>query len=241
MGRTNCCRKLEVLGVHREGGACEFIAVPEGNVVPADGLTTGQAAMVEFLAIGAHGVRRSGAGRDSRVAIVGAGPIGIAAAIFCKARGAHVTIIDRVDSRLAFCRDHVGVDAAFEASRDLRDRLATATGDEFFDVVIDATGSPAAMQEGFSYVGHGGSYVLLSIVRADISFNDPEFHKRETTLLGSRNATREDFETVLDAMRAGHVPMKALATHSCALGDAPGLIPGWSRAEVGVIKAIVEV
>src|SRR3954447_14959232 len=85
MGKTNCCRKLEVLGVHREGGACEFIAVPERNVVPADGLTASQASMMEFLAIGAHGVRRSGAGAGSRVAVVGAGPIGISAAIFCKA------------------------------------------------------------------------------------------------------------------------------------------------------------
>ena len=78
-------------------------------------------------------------------------------------------------------------------------------------------------------------------MRADISFNDPEFHKRETTLLGSRNATREDFETVLDAMRPGKVPMAALASHSGSLGEAPGLIPGWSRPESGVIKAIVAI
>jgi 2-desacetyl-2-hydroxyethyl bacteriochlorophyllide A dehydrogenase len=230
-----------VLGVHREGGACEFIAVPERNVVPADGLTASQASMVEFLAIGAHGVRRSGAGAGSRVAVVGAGPIGISAAIFCKARGAEVSVIDRVPSRLAFSETHLGVDRVFEASADLNERLSEATDGEFFDVVIDATGSPAAMQEGFGLVGHGGSYVLLSIVRADISFNDPEFHKRETTLLGSRNATREDFETVLDAMRSGKVPMAALASHSGSLGDAPALIPGWSRPDAGVIKAIVAV
>ena len=127
------------------------------------------------------------------------------------------------------------------ATADLKDRLARATDGDFFDIVIDATGSPAAMQEGFAYVGHGGTYVLLSIVRADITFNDPEFHKRETTLLGSRNATRADFETVLDAMRAGKVPMTALASHAGALADAPGLIPGWSRPEAGVIKAILDV
>ena len=131
--------------------------------------------MVEFLAIGAHGVQRSGAGPESRAAVVGAGPIGIAAAIFAKARGAEVSVIDMNTRRLTFCRDQVGVDHVFEASPDLDDRLTAATDGEFFDIVVDATGSTAAMTKGFSYVGHGGTYVLLSIVRADITFNDPEF------------------------------------------------------------------
>jgi 2-desacetyl-2-hydroxyethyl bacteriochlorophyllide A dehydrogenase len=241
IGKTNCCQKLEVLGVHRDGGACEYLCVPERNVVPADGLTASQAAMVEFLAIGAHGVRRSAAGRETRAVIVGAGPIGIAAAIFAKALGANVTVVDMNVRRLAFCESEIGVDHVVEASADSHERLGLATGGDYYDVVVDATGSPAAMQKGFGLVGHGGSYVLLSLVRADIAFNDPEFHKRETTLLGSRNATREDFETVLAAMRNGKVPMEALATHAGGIDEAPQLIPGWSRPEAGVIKAIVEV
>jgi 2-desacetyl-2-hydroxyethyl bacteriochlorophyllide A dehydrogenase len=239
-GKTNCCQRLQVLGVHRDGGACEYIAVPERNVVPASDLSFDEAAMVEFLAIGAHGVERSGAGPTSRVAVVGAGPIGIAAAIFAKARGAEVSVIDMNVRRLAFCRDRIHVDRTFAVSPDIDDRLKTATDGDFFDVVLDATGNPAAMAKGFAYVGHGGTYVLLSIVRADITFNDPEFHKRETSLLGSRNATRRDFETVLDAMRAGKVPVEALASHRAGLDEAPGLIPSWSRPEAGVIKALVE-
>jgi len=241
LGRTNCCRRLEVLGVHRDGGACDHVSVPAANVVPAQGLGIDEAALVEFLAIGAHGVRRSGAGRDTQAVIVGAGPIGIAAAIFAKARGAHVTVVDLNPRRLAFCESEIGVDHVVEASPDMHERLGLATGGDYFDVVIDATGSPAAMQRGFSLVGHGGSYVLLSLVRAEIAFDDPEFHKRETTLLGSRNATREDFETVLAAMRAGKVPTGALITHTGRLEEAPRLIPAWSKPEAGVIKAVVEV
>ncbi|MGO4524205.1 zinc-binding alcohol dehydrogenase family protein [Microvirga sp. 2MCAF35] len=240
-GKTNCCQNLQVLGVHRDGGACEYIAVPERNVVRATGLSLDEAAMVEFLAIGAHGVWRSGANAASRVAVVGAGPIGISAAIFAKVRGAQVSVLDMNAGRLAFCRDKIGVDHVFEVSPDIDDRLKTATGGDFFDIVIDATGSPKAMMKGFSYVGHGGTYVLLSIVRADITFNDPEFHKRETSLLGSRNATRQDFETVLDVMRGGGVPTAALASHHGSLDDAPELIPRWSAPEAGVIKALVEV
>jgi threonine dehydrogenase-like Zn-dependent dehydrogenase len=127
-----------------------------------------------------------------------------------------------------------------KVSSDLDERLKTATDGDFFDVVLDATGSPKAMMMGFSYVGHGGTYVLLSIVRADVTFNDPEFHKRETSLLGSRNATRHDPETVLNAMRDGRVPAAALASHRSSLDEAPGLISTWSRPEAGVIKALVE-
>jgi 2-desacetyl-2-hydroxyethyl bacteriochlorophyllide A dehydrogenase len=239
-GKTNCCQHLQVLGVHRDGGACEYIAVPERNVVPVNGLGLDEAAMVEFLAIGAHGVRRSGAGPRSRVAVVGAGPIGIAASIFAKARGAEVFALDMDVQRLAFCKDKIGVDHAFEVSPDIDDHLRAATDGDFFDVVLDATGSPKGMMKGFSYIGHGGTYVLLSIVRADITFNDPEFHKRETALLGSRNATREDFDTVLTAMRNGKVPVAALASHRGNLDEAPELIPTWSTSKAGVIKGLVE-
>ncbi|WP_413993062.1 zinc-binding alcohol dehydrogenase family protein [Labrys okinawensis] len=240
-GKTNCCQRLEVLGVHRDGGACDYIAVPEANVIPAEGLTASQAAMVEFLAIGAHGVSRGGIGGSDRVVVVGAGPIGIAGAIFAKAAGAHVSVVDLNARRLAFCQDELGADAVFEASPDILERLGQATDGDYFDCVIDATGSPAAMQKGFNLVGHGGRYVLLSLVRADITFNDPEFHKRETTLFASRNAVRADFETVLSAMRGGKVPMQALASHSGSLDEAPVLIPPWSKPEAGVIKAILSV
>src|SRR3712207_5223665 len=150
--KTNCCQNLQVLGVHRDGGACEYLAVPERNVVPATGLGLDEAAKVEFLAIGAHGVERSGAGPTSRVAVVGAGPIGIAAAIFAKARGAEVSVLDMNTRRLAFCKDKIGVDHAFEVSSDIDERLKIATDGDFFDVVLDATGSPKAMMKGFSYV-----------------------------------------------------------------------------------------
>ena len=122
-GRTNCCQRLQVLGVHRDGGACGFVAVPERNVVSADGLSVEHAAMVEFLAIGAHGIRRSGLNATSRVAVVGAGPIGIAATIFAKARGAAVSVLDVNPTRLAFCQDKLGADHVFEVSGDIQGAL----------------------------------------------------------------------------------------------------------------------
>nr|WP_187633774.1 alcohol dehydrogenase catalytic domain-containing protein [Paraburkholderia podalyriae] len=96
-----------------------------------------------------------------------------------------------------------------------------------------------AMERGLQFVAHGGKYVLVSIVSERISFADPEFHKRETTLLASRNAAVADFETVLDAMRAGKIPSAALNTHVVELADLPGEFPELLNPDAGVIKALV--
>ena len=219
----------------------EFLSVPSRNVVPAAGLSMDQAAMLEFLAIGAHGVRRADATPDDRVLIVGAGPIGMAAAIFALSREAEVSVLDLNNQRLAFCRDVLGVAHAVEARDGVEKHLAKLTDGAFYDVVIDAAGSPAAMEKSFDLVAHAGRYVLLSIVQARIGFVDPEFHKRETTLLSSRNATREDFVTVIAAIKAGKVPTGKLASHRAPLAAAAEAIPVWATQESGTIKALVEV
>lgn len=239
-GKTNCCIKLQVLGVHRDGAFTEYLTVPQGFVHKADGVSLDQAAMVEFLAIGAHAVRRAGVRPAHRVLVVGAGPIGMAAVIFSKLHDAQVTVLETRRDRLDFCAEHLKASACVQVGPDDEQRLAELTGGEFFDVVFDATGNPKAMERGFKFVAHGGAYVLISIVGANISFSDPEFHKRETTLLGSRNATAEDFEIVLAEMRAGRIPDAALNTHRMALADVPGGFEKLLDPAQGVVKAIVE-
>jgi 2-desacetyl-2-hydroxyethyl bacteriochlorophyllide A dehydrogenase len=240
-GLTNCCRNIAVLGVHRDGGMAEFVAVPEANVVPTGDISLDDAAMIEFLAIGAHGVRRGRIDASDAVLVVGAGPIGMGAIIFAKARGSHVTVMDSRPDRLGFTTEKLDADEAVVAAEDAERRLSDITGRDFFDVVIDATGNAAAMQRGFGFVGHGGRYVLVSVVRDAISFSDPEFHKRETTLLASRNAQPEDFAEVVRQMIAGNVPTRALNTHRGPIEETPSLLPSWMRPESGVIKAILEV
>jgi 2-desacetyl-2-hydroxyethyl bacteriochlorophyllide A dehydrogenase len=240
-GKTNCCTRLEVLGVHRDGALAEFVSVPAEFVIPVDGLSLDQAAMIEFLSIGAHAVRRADVKPGQRVLVVGAGPIGLAACLFSKLRGAHVTAVDARQDRLAFARDAVGIDQSVSLSDETAALLSAQTDGDFFDIVFDATGNPKAMEAGFRYVAHGGTYTLISVVSADISFADPEFHKRETTLLASRNATMEDFQTVIDAMRQGNVPTDAFASHRATLDEIPDALPRWIDPASGVIKAIVEI
>ncbi len=240
-GVTNACQNIAVLGVHRDGGMCEYLCVPEGNVISAGKASLDEAAMIEFLAIGAHGVKRSGIQASDRVLVVGSGPIGMSAIIFAKARGADVTVMDVREDRLAFTIDALGANRILLANEDAEAQAKRLTDGDFFDVVIDATGNAGAMQRGFGFVAHAGRYVLVSVVRQDITFSDPEFHKRETTLFASRNAQPDDFAEVVRQMEAGRVPTAALNTHRGPLSDAPGLFTEWLRPEARVIKAILEV
>ena len=118
-------------------------------------------------------------------------------------------MLDPRADRLDFCRDVLGLGEGLAVDADTRERLAERTGGDFFDLVFDATGNTAAMEQSFGWVAHGGTLVLVGVVRTDLGFSDPDFHRRELTLKGSRNATIEDFREVLAAIRAGSIPVAA--------------------------------
>jgi 2-desacetyl-2-hydroxyethyl bacteriochlorophyllide A dehydrogenase len=238
--RTNCCMQLSVLGVHRDGGLAQFVCVPEAFVFSARGISLDEAAMIEFLAIGAHAARRADVRPGQRVLVSGGGPIGIACALFAKLRGGNVAVVDSRPERLALCREKLGIGNVLNLSDDIHSRLLSLTEGDMFDVVFDATGNAQAMENGFRYIAHGGTYVLVSVVSADIKFSDPEFHKREATLMGSRNATAEDFDLVLQHIRAGNIPTADLGTHRVLMQDLPATLPQWINPEAKVIKAMVE-
>ena len=240
-GKTNCCSRIQVLGVHCDGGMAEFLSVPKRFVHKAEGITLDQAAMIEFLAIGAHAVRRAQPVPGQQILVVGAGPIGLAVAIFAIEAGASVVMLDPRADRLAFSAAHLAVAATVQVGPDDEARLSSLSGGNGFDVVFDATGNAKAMERGFAFVAHGGTYVLVSIVAGEIRFFDPEFHKRETSLLGSRNATIEDFAHVMASMRAGTIPTRALCTHRMNFQDVPGSFRELLDPGGGVVKALIEI
>jgi 2-desacetyl-2-hydroxyethyl bacteriochlorophyllide A dehydrogenase len=230
-GKPNCCVSLSVLGVHRDGGMTGLLAVPAGNLVRAPGLSVDECATVEFLAIGAHAVRRGSVSERDRVLVVGAGPIGLGAALFARLAGAEVTLYDR-DA------DRAGTVAAISGATALPFGQDPARE---YDVVFDATGNARAMESGFDHVANGGRYVLVSIVTETIAFRDPDFHRKEMTLLASRNATQADFERVMDAIRAGAVAVERLITQRTSLSDAVRDMPRWVTEKTGLIKALIEI
>ena len=105
-GKPNCCVKISVLGVHQDGGMQQLISIPAANLIQSDGLTADECATVEFLAIGAHAVRRGVVSKEDRVLVVGAGPIGLGAALFASLSGAKVAVLDRDPERASAARIH---------------------------------------------------------------------------------------------------------------------------------------
>ena len=240
-GKPNCCTKIAVLGVHRDGGMAAQLALPVGNLIPAPGFSADECAMVEFLAIGAHAVHRAAVVADDRALVVGAGPIGLGVALFAALSGADVTIADREPQRLAAAERLVPNIRTQIAGDDAAARFAEITSGDGFDAVFDATGSRASIEAGFQHVAHGGRYTLVSIVKGEINFVDADFHRKEVTLLGSRNALRQDFEQVMQAIRAGQVRAEDWITHRTTLSRAVDDLPRWARDKSGLIKAVIEI
>jgi 2-desacetyl-2-hydroxyethyl bacteriochlorophyllide A dehydrogenase len=240
-GKPNCCTRISVLGVHQDGGMQELIGVPEANLISAPGLSIDGCATVEFLAIGAHAVRRGGVMGEDTALVIGAGPIGLGTALFAKLAGAaKVALVDRDAERAKSTAAIIGVDA-ITFGDGLDQSVADYTLGNGFDVVFDATGNQSSMQRGFDFVAHGGRYVLVSVIKDQITFSDPDFHRRELTLLGSRNATSEDFARVISAIKDGNVPLEKIITHRTGLADAVHNLPLWAHKKTGLIKALIEI
>ena len=237
-GTPNCCETLKVLGVHIDGGMTEEIAVPPDHLYPAGNIALRDAAMVEFLTIGAHAVRRSEISAGQRALVSGAGPIGLGTAIFAEIAGAQVTVLDAAADKVAAARG-LGFSAS-ELSEVNGEafKLARGTG---FDIVLDATGSLRSMAAAISYVRNGGALTLVGVTSGDLVWPDSEVHRRELTIRASRNATEADFMHVMRSIETGRVPTTKLATHATDLDKVSQLLPQWAKDRSGLIKAIVEI
>jgi len=226
-GRSNCCEQLEVMGVHCDGGMRQVIRVPADKLHVSKSLDCERLALVEMLGIGAHAVARAGlnfGGADDYVAVIGAGPIGMSVVQFLRAAGVdRLVVVDMAAHRLDFCREAFGVEHTLQVGGDtdvvaaLRDK-----GDgELPTTLFDVTGHPASMMSSFERVAHGGRIVFVGLFQGEVKFDDPNFHRRELTLMSSRNATPEDWRWVIDKMEDGSVDTEPWITHRLSLDEVP--------------------
>jgi 2-desacetyl-2-hydroxyethyl bacteriochlorophyllide A dehydrogenase len=239
-GKPNCCTNIKVFGVHMDGGMAGYVTVPSYSLIHGEGLSADELALVEPLAIGAHGVRRAAVQPGEFVLVVGAGPIGLGIMEFARIAGANVIAMDINENRLNFCKDKLGVNYTINPlTQDVDAALKAITNNDYPTVVIDATGSLKAITNAFMYMAHGARFVLVGLQKGDISFNHPEFHKREATLMSSRNATRADFEHVIACMKNGLVDPTNYITHRVSFDEVKDNFASWLDPANGVIKAMV--
>jgi 2-desacetyl-2-hydroxyethyl bacteriochlorophyllide A dehydrogenase len=241
-GLTNCCAHLKVFGVHINGGMQEYISVPANKLLHGEGLSYEELALVEPLAIGAHGVRRADIKKDEFVVIFGAGPIGLALTEFARIAGGKIIVVDVNDKRLEFCKNEMQIELAINAViTNPIEAIKEITNGDMASVVIDATGNLNAINNGIYYLAHGGRYVLVGLQKENFNFSHPEFHKRETTLMSSRNATRVDFEQVINSIKNRLINPKKYITHSVQFDEVKDHFASWLNPANGVIKAMVEI
>lgn len=241
-GKPNCCVQIEVCGVHTDGGMREYFSVPDSILIDSRGLSLEALALVEPLAIGAHGVRRAGITEKEPVLVIGAGPIGLGTVEFAKIAGGEVIVMDVNETRLEFCRNKLGVRHTINPKvENPSEKLRSITNGDMASVVIDATGSQQAILNGFSFLAHGGRYVLIGLQKGEISFSHPEFHKREATLMSSRNALKSDFQQVIDCLVSGKINPLHFITHRIPFMELPEKFPGLLDPASMVIKAMVSV
>jgi 2-desacetyl-2-hydroxyethyl bacteriochlorophyllide A dehydrogenase len=239
-GKTNCCTQMKVLGVHIDGGMAEKISVPYENLIKTNGLSIDQSTVVEPLSIGAHAVRRAGIQKGESVLVIGAGPIGLGVMTFAKQEGAKVIAMDINQERLEYCRLWANVDATVNALESPMETIKEITGGDLPTIVFDATGNQKSMEGSFQYPANGGKLVFVGLVRSDITFFDPDFHAKELTLMGSRNATKEDFDRVIDSIMSGKIDVGSYITHRSSFEEMIERYEEWLKPETRVVKAVVE-
>lgn len=240
-GKPNACVNIKVCGVHQHGGMVEYLSVPSYSLIHGEGLSFDELALVEPLAIGAHGVRRAGVTKGEFVLVIGAGPIGLGTMEFARIAGGKVIALDINNDRLKFCKERLKVEHTINAlDSDVVQQLMAITHGDMPTVVIDATGNLKAINSAFQYMAHGSRYVLIGLQKGEISFSHPEFHKREAALMSSRNATREDFEHVISCMKKKEVDPTTYITHRVLFNQVKDEFEGWLNPANGVIKAMVE-
>lgn len=242
-GHPNCCENLRVLGVQVDGGLRARFILPARKLHPTNSLSLDQAALVETFAVGAHAVARGGCVAGENVLVIGAGATGLAAAEAARILGARVLVMDANASRLELVKSRFGVKDAILSKGDDKDveELDRLTGGHLANCVIEATGNSRTIGMAGRFVGFAGRLVLMGFNGGDLAFGHTLLHRRELSVLASRNALPEDFGRVVGWLEAGRIDTRSWLTHSAGFGEMVGEFAKWLNPDIGVVKAVVRV
>ncbi len=231
-GRTNCCAKMRVIGVHTDGGMRDRIVIPAAQIYKCEKLPDVQIPLVETLGVGIHAVGRSAAEAGDRAIVVGAGPIGLSVIEFLKVAGAEVGVVEKMPERLSFAAKHNQLSRYYPSHEEARQEQPSM-------LVFDCTGDRGSMESSIHLLEQGGKLIFVGLVNDQISLFDPDLHRREATILASRNSTPAEHHRVLDLMESGQIDISSWPTEVASPEKMSERFPLWLRREAGVVKSIV--
>jgi L-gulonate 5-dehydrogenase len=240
LGRYNCCENLRVLGVHIDGGFAESIALPQGQVhVIPETLPWEMGALVEPLAVGAHGVARARVSDGDTVVILGAGTIGLAALLAAKRHQVRAIVLDILDWKLERARE-LGADLVLNpATQDGIEAVMAFTEGQGAEVVLEAAGSPVTVAASVNYVASAGRIGVIGITGREIPLYQSEFTRKEVDVLFSRNSL-DQFPRVIGRIGRGKTDPRPLITHRFPFADAKRALQFARNQPQGVGKVILD-
>lgn len=240
-GLVNACMSNQTMGVQREGAFSEYITMPLERIYDGKGLEPMVLAIIEPLCISYHGVKRAGVKGGDKVLIVGAGTIGILAAVASKQKGAEVYIADVSRVKLDYAREF-GVDGVVLADgpEAYERAVKEITGGNGFDVTIEAVGLPSTFQNCIDAAAFGGRMVLIGVGKENLDFNFTMIQKKELNVFGSRNALKPDFLELIDLVKEGKIPLKKIITDVYKFDQAPRAFQELNENAGRMLKVMID-
>lgn len=243
-GLVNCCESNETMGAQRDGAFSEYITMPIERIYDGKGLSPKQLALIEPFCISYHGVSRADVKTGDKVLVIGAGTIGVLAAIAAKAKGGEVYIADVAEEKLTYAYEtfHLAGMIKNDSDESLMQRVQEITGDHHgFDVCIEAVGLPSTFQNCVDAATYGARIVLIGVGKKNLDFNFTLIQKKELNIFGSRNARKEDFIELIDLVKKGEVDLEKIVMENSeyAFDDAAKAFQEFSENAGSKLKVMI--
>ncbi len=221
-GLVNCCESNQTMGVQREGAFQEYITMPIERIYDGKGLSAKTLTLIEPFCISYHGVSRANVIPGDKVLVIGAGTIGVLAAIAAKEKGASVWISDIAQEKMDYAMNNFDLDGCILNSnpQEFEKSVSEITNGGGFDVTVEAVGLPDTFQNSIDAAAFGGRVVLIGVGKKNLDFNFTMIQKKELNIFGSRNALKKDFTELIDIIKEGKIDLDRIVTHVYDAQDA---------------------
>lgn len=240
-GLVNCCTTNQTMGVQREGAFSNYITMPIERIIDGKGIPAKTLALIEPFCISYHGIQRSEVKQNDKVLIIGAGTIGVLAAVAAKTKGAKVYVSDISSQKLEFAKTF-GIDGIIlnDSEESFAQQVNAITNGDGFDITVEAVGLPSTFQNCIDSAAFGGKVVLIGVSKQNLDFNFTLIQKKELNVMGSRNALTRDFENLIDIVKRGEIDLDRIITNSYKMEEAAQAFEDFSKDAASMLKVMFE-